>query len=488
MIPSPGQSRSASPQRHQGLTVPHNPSAPGATPKPAPAAKDTASPRPASPCAAELRSQKKLRQQYAGNKRAYSSTPHDQGNEEAVFGGITLGDELPSGFVTSSNWVQEDEEKTKEFLLGLDNSATAEEKVDTISTATQAAQVAENSSITRPQPLADIGVFLAQLEASNSKEKTYWKEKKESALERIKYSVERAGQQAVDAAASSVPATPQSNLSRQIQTALNEACNLLHGLSPHDMSLPDQALFVATMVRDRLAVPAYEPTGQACMKGKKSAQVQRTLGHWGPASKKGSLTKPEREARDCASAESSQLSRLAIGCANEALGSKLEFTTDGSGNLYFHSSCMPCQRKLHALSIAQGPQMVAYALKLYESTWVAREGSDKDMKGNKKTPNPLPKNHFKTFVDTMLRLPAEQLKRFQAAAHNPEALERECKAIKASMHSRLDKSQRTNLDRTLERVQGHHYELRVHTSSSEICPYANAPPAIQALNWLKSMP
>jgi hypothetical protein len=457
-----------------------------------------ASSKPVSPTALERRLQQELRRSFehqrTGDKRTLSDM---QASEDKAMrsDGVTLGQmgqlgqamalpNIPSA--SGADWVRQTEANSIVASLGTHmDTCTQTDWVPSLPPPESTASCQDGSgSEASSSHVIDITAFFDELEKSNSlMAYSSWKGKCECALARIQYSL--------------IVAAPQDNpvgephaelghVPTRIHADLEDASYLLRGLSQYDMPLPYQAIFTAALIRQRLSVLAYEPTGQACIVGKGDKQVHRMLGEKGPVIRKGRANKAERAARDCASAEGSQLCQLAIQCANKALGSAVEYDFDGKGQLSFHSRCLQFQDQLHKLSQAQGPGMVALTLKLYDPVWLTRQSSCKDATGAEKHHNSLPKNHCNSFVNAMLLLPHGQLARFIAVAKDPQALHGECESVKAAMKDVLTDTHITGLHHALERLQGYGYQLKISATVSGVCPYAGAPAPDSALTWLKS--
>jgi hypothetical protein len=274
-----------------------------------------------------------------------------------------------------------------------------------------------------------------------------------------------------------------------LEAAANKASTHLAGLSDADMSRLDRAVFMAAIIREQLGqvMAVSNPPGS----GESIApQVSRRLGQ--PAGSAG-------KAR--AISEGGHLHYLAAAYAGEVL----ELNTIDAGRLRQRATGVSApqrafQLNLRDLSEHQTPSAVALVHKLYPPAWVSQQAARKNAEGNPKVPNTTPMNHRQALIAALLRLPegvVMQQLRDAAANPDPDAMATACKEIEDAA-SQLNVGG-TYLRHALMRLQGHDYEPAhlgrrtrvINNAPDRRMPpaptaYAGAPPADEALRWLKS--
>jgi hypothetical protein len=292
-----------------------------------------------------------------------------------------------------------------------------------------------------------------------------------------------------------------------LEAAGNKARTYLAGLSDADMSPLDQAVFMTAIIREQLGqVMAVNEQGQPM-----TAVVEDPLNPGESAALQAPrrLAEPESHAsyeKKKANSESGQLQRLAADYAGAVLGldgehiEHLRQRAIGGGATQLQAF----QLKLRDLGNHQGPLAMALILKLYDPVWVAQQVSRKDVDGNPKVRETTPTNHRQALIDALLRLPEGVMPQLIAAAgsHDPDAMAQACKDIETAA---VDTALKARLHfpgwlhHALERVQGRDYEPAdtggranilnnapdVHMPPASTA-YAGAPPADEALRWLKS--
>jgi hypothetical protein len=284
----------------------------------------------------------------------------------------------------------------------------------------------------------------------------------------------------------------QRELTPLLEAAANKALAHLAGLSDADMPALDRAVFVAAIIREQLGqVMAVNKEGQPLTA---ALQVPRRLAE--PEDPGSSIAKA------AAVAEAGQLQRLAAAYAvevlrldtNDATCLRQRPTGPNPGQLQF-------QLKLRDLSQHQGPLAVALVHKLYPPAWVAQQNAAKDAEGNTKNRENAPSAHRQVLVEALKQLPEGVMDRLRAAAASPEpdAMAKACKEIQDAASTLNMRPER--LRHALRRLQGHDYEPAdsggraniLHNAPDRRNPpaptaYAGAPPADEALRWLRSKP
>jgi hypothetical protein len=283
----------------------------------------------------------------------------------------------------------------------------------------------------------------------------------------------------------------QRELTPLLEAAANKALAHLAGLSDADMPALDRAVFVAAIIREQLGqVMAVNKEGQPLTA---ALQVPRRLAE--PEDPGSSIAKA------AAVAEAGQLQRLAAAYAVEVL--RLD-TNDATrlrqrATVASVSGLLQFQLKLRDLSRHQGPLAVALVHKLYPPAWVAQQIAAKDAEGNIKAREDASGNHRLALIEALQKLPAGVMDRLRAAAASPdpEAMSKACKEIEDAA-SELEVGG-PDLRHALMRLQGRDYEpavigrraLILNNALGRRMPpaptaYAGAPPADEALRWLRS--
>jgi hypothetical protein len=288
-----------------------------------------------------------------------------------------------------------------------------------------------------------------------------------------------------------------------LEAAANKALTHLAGLSDADMSRLDRAVFMAAVIREQLGqVMAVDEQG---LPSNAAAADPLNPGESAALRAPRRLAEPESRERygvRKASAESGQLQRLAAGyAAHAARGlNTIEAThlrQRATGTNATRQQAV--QLKLRDLSEHQGPLAVALVHKLFPPAWLTQQASDKDVDGNPKTPNSKPHGHRQALIEALQRLPPDVMDRLRAAAASPdpEAMAKACKEIEDAA-SELGVGG-ADLRHALMRLQGRDHEpavigrrgLILNNALGRRMPpaptaYAGAPPADEALRWLRS--
>jgi hypothetical protein len=230
----------------------------------------------------------------------------------------------------------------------------------------------------------------------------------------------------------------------------------LQGLSDADVPPLDRAFFMASMLREQLG--QEEAVGAA----------SRTLAQ--PAG-------PSPREKTLAVIEGGQLVRLAAAYAGKALGLSPENTELLRQRSSATQTGREFQSKLRELSERQGPLAIALVHQLYPPGWIAEEGANETRQGKAKPKNAEPRDQRKALVEALVRTEPGVMQRLIDAAHNPHpgALVGVRAGIEATMVG--DRRLKNNLANALERLQGRTGAKRA---------YVSAPPADQALQWLRS--
>jgi hypothetical protein len=233
----------------------------------------------------------------------------------------------------------------------------------------------------------------------------------------------------------------------------------LQGLSDADLPPLERAFFMACMLRDQL--------GQEEVAGEASRTLAQAAG---PSSREKELTKLDR----------AQLLRLAATYAGKVLGlgpannRLLQQRLINSGG-----SSAEFQQKLRNLSERHGPLALALVHQLYDLGWML---SERAVPGVAKGKKPAPSKHRAAFIGALIRMEPGSMDRLIAAAHypDPSAMARLCTGIKADIAADPtfgDRALHACLAHALSRLQG---------QPPSSTAYAGAPPADQALRWLRS--
>jgi hypothetical protein len=292
-----------------------------------------------------------------------------------------------------------------------------------------------------------------------------------------------------------------------LEAAANKALTHLAGLSDADMSRLDRAVFMAAIIREQLGQvmavdeqgrPLYAVAADPLDRGESAAlQVPRRL-----AQPKNS------HPTQAAVAEGGRLTSLAAAYADEVLeldtkdAERLRQRATGTGV----SSVMRTQLRLRDISDQQTPLAVALVHKLFPPAWVAQRSATKDAEGKLKTSDCTPTKHRLALINALQKLPEGVMDRLLAAAASPDpdAMAQECKNIEDAMAAPGLKFKAGDthfpmyLHHALMRLQGYDYEpadtaararLRNNAPDARNPPaptYAGAPPADEALRWLRS--